>query len=120
MKKQKESKPLKELQTRAQVIQVDGKNFVHISEYAKLKKLTQNYLKKKFSKARLNGKGGSIVLKGGTYVEVKESNWEQCTSCKEYKPDVSYRRDPYDADVNNHESYITVCDDCEKEMILDI
>lgn len=49
------------------------------------------------------------------------SDMEVCNRCHEAKPDVRYRQNPYDADVNNDpDSYEFLCDECTQNLADDI
>lgn len=41
----------------------------------------------------------------------------KCSSCKQQKPDVKRRIDPYHEDVNNKKVYRNLCDSCEKQIL---
>lgn len=46
----------------------------------------------------------------------KKPKIKRCSSCKEAKPDVKFRRDPYEEEVNGESVYRNLCDDCEKQI----
>jgi hypothetical protein len=43
-----------------------------------------------------------------------------CDICRKAKPDVNYRIDPYNADVNDDEVWMYLCDDCYSERAADV
>jgi hypothetical protein len=44
----------------------------------------------------------------------------ECGSCQKKKPDVSWREDPYQADVNNDNSEYLLCNECTQNHADDI
>jgi len=46
----------------------------------------------------------------------KAKRRKRCTRCKELKPDVRRRVDPYEEDLNGVTVMIVVCDGCSKDL----
>lgn len=44
----------------------------------------------------------------------------ECDNCEEKKESSSFRLDPFCEDVHNRQVYRMLCDDCERELRLDI
>lgn len=53
-------------------------------------------------------------------MDAENDKWECCDSCREYKPDVSYRIDWYSSDIFGEENWMYLCDDCHAERVADI
>jgi hypothetical protein len=44
----------------------------------------------------------------------------ECQDCHQTKPDAHERKCPYDDDVHNKTTLVTICDDCEHERAMEI
>lgn len=60
-------------------------------------------------------------MKKPTTITTKKKEDLECETCGQKKPDVCYRPNAYQNDVNNDPTAMhTVCDDCDYENRMDI
>lgn len=58
----------------------------------------------------------ALHMEPGRYAREAKPVEKRCSSCKERKPDVRRRQDPYEKEINEKKVYLDLCDACDKKI----